>query len=166
MGPGVAQWLRHLLLVGRSRDLVDTDRTMCPGVNSASKKWVAEIPLGVKAAGTWGWGPTTLVVPNVKKSGALTYPDTLGPSRRPVVGETFPLPIAFMPGSSVGIATAYGLDVSGIESRWGRDFPHLSRPALRPTQPPVQWVPSLYRGYSAAGAWRWPLSHFECWGQK
>jgi len=28
-------------------------------------------------------------VPNVKKSGALTYPDPLGPSRRPVVGETF-----------------------------------------------------------------------------
>ena len=41
------------------------------------------------------------------------------------------------PGSSVGIATAYGLDGPGIESRWGRDFPHLSRPALRPTQPPV-----------------------------
>ena len=34
------------------------------------------------------------------------------------------------PGSSVGIATACGLDGSGIESRWGRDFPHLSRPAL------------------------------------
>jgi len=42
------------------------------------------------------------------------------------------------PGSVVGIATAYGLDGPGIESRWGRDFPHLSRPALRPTQPPVQ----------------------------
>ena len=28
-------------------------------------------------------------MPNVKKSGALTYPDSLGPSRRPVVGETF-----------------------------------------------------------------------------
>ena len=27
-------------------------------------------------------------MPNVKKSGALTYPDPLGPSRRPVVGET------------------------------------------------------------------------------
>jgi hypothetical protein len=39
--------------------------------------------------------------------------------------------------SSVGIATGYGLDGPGIESRWGRDFPHLSRPALVPTQPPV-----------------------------
>jgi hypothetical protein len=49
-------------------------------------------------------------------------------------------------GSVVGIATAYGLDGPRIESRWRRDFPHLSRPALRPTQPPVQWVPGLSRG--------------------
>jgi hypothetical protein len=44
------------------------------------------------------------------------------------------------------IATDYGLDGPGIESRWGRDFPHLSRPALGHTQPPVQWVPVLSRG--------------------
>ena len=31
--------------------------------------------------------------------------------------------------SSVGIAASYGLDWPGIESRWGRNFPHPSRPA-------------------------------------
>jgi hypothetical protein len=55
-------------------------------------------------------------------------------------------------GSSVSIATDYGLDGPGIESRWGRNFSHMSRLALGPTQPPVQWVPGLSRG-KAAGAW-------------
>jgi hypothetical protein len=41
---------------------------------------------------------------------------------------------------AVGIATRFGLEGPGIESRWGRDFPHLSRPAPRPTQ-------LLYNGY-------------------
>ena len=49
------------------------------------------------------------------------------------------------PGISVGIGTGYGLDGPGIESRWGRDFPHLSRLVLRPSQPPVQCVPGLSR---------------------
>jgi hypothetical protein len=40
----------------------------------------------------------------------------------------------------------YGLDGPRIESRWGRNFSHLSRTALGPTQPPVQSVPGLYRG--------------------
>jgi hypothetical protein len=48
--------------------------------------------------------------------------------------------------SSVGIATRYGLEGPGIESHWRRDIPHLSRPALGPTQPPVQWVLGLSRG--------------------
>ena len=48
--------------------------------------------------------------------------------------------------SSVGIATRYGLDGPGIEPRCGRDFPHTSRPALGPNQPPVQWVPVISWG--------------------
>jgi hypothetical protein len=50
------------------------------------------------------------------------------------------------PGSSVSIATGYGLDGPGIEFQWGRDFPHLSRPAMELTHPTVQWVPGLFRG--------------------
>jgi hypothetical protein len=53
-------------------------------------------------------------------------------------------------GSVDGIATGYGLDGPGIESRWGRDFPRLPRPALWPTQPPVQWV----SGFSPGGTER------------
>jgi hypothetical protein len=49
-------------------------------------------------------------------------------------------------GSVVGIATAYGLDGPWIESRWKRDFPHLSKPVLGTTQPPVQWIPGLFWG--------------------
>jgi hypothetical protein len=44
------------------------------------------------------------------------------------------------PGSSVSIATGYGLDGTGIDSRWGRDF--FTRP-VRPWGPPRL----LYNGY-------------------
>jgi hypothetical protein len=53
--------------------------------------------------------------------------------------------------SSVGIATPYGLDGPGIESRWGRDFPHSSRPALGPTQPPIQWYRVSFPGVKRPG---------------
>jgi hypothetical protein len=33
-----------------------------------------------------------------------------------------------------------------MESRWGRDFSHLYRLDMGPTQPPVQWPPGLSRG--------------------
>jgi hypothetical protein len=48
----------------------------------------------------------------------------------------------------VSIATHYGLDGLRIESQWGRDFPRPSRPAPRPTHPPVQWLPDLSWAYS------------------
>jgi len=51
----------------------------------------------------------------------------------------------FVMGRVVGIATGYGL-VRGSNPRGGRDFPHLSKPALGPTQPPVQGISRLSRG--------------------
>jgi len=49
------------------------------------------------------------------------------------------------PGSSVGIGTDYGLDGPG-SNPCGDEIFRPSRPVLGPTQPPVQWVPGLYRG--------------------
>jgi hypothetical protein len=48
--------------------------------------------------------------------------------------------------SLVGIATRYGLEDPGIDSRWGRDFPQPFRPALGPAQPPTQSAPGLFPG--------------------
>ena len=53
--------------------------------------------------------------------------------------------------SSVGLESRDRLDGSGMESRWGRDYLHLSRLALESTQLPVQWVPGLYQGVNRAG---------------
>jgi hypothetical protein len=74
---------------------------------------------------------------NMKVSGVQAY-DISGFNDRP---KEFPSKTFTknnkIKNSSVSIVTAYGRDGPEIESRWRRDFPHLSRPALRPTQPPV-----------------------------
>ena len=50
------------------------------------------------------------------------------------------------PGSSVSIATGYRLDGRGDRIPVRARFSATVRPALRPTKPPVQWVPGLSRG--------------------
>ena len=57
--------------------------------------------------------------------------------------------------SSVRTSTRYGQNGTGIESRWGRDFPH--RPD-RPSGPPSLLYNEyrVFPGGKAAGAWRWP----------
>ena len=56
--------------------------------------------------------------------------------------------------SSDGTATVYRVGGPGIESRWGRGFPHPSRKVLSPTRPPIQWILAVFPEGKATGAWR------------
>ena len=88
------------------------------------------------------------------------------PKRRTLAGILGYYILKRGPDSVVGIATGYGLDGSRIECRWGRDFPHMSRLALGPTQPPVQWVPGLLRGKERPGHDADPSPLLVPWSRK
>jgi len=53
--------------------------------------------------------------------------------------------VEYGPGSSVGIATDYGLDSPG-SNPGGDEIFCPPRPALGPKQPPTKWVPGLSQG--------------------
>ena len=53
--------------------------------------------------------------------------------------------------SAVGIATRYRLEGPGIESRWGRHFPHPFWAALEPGQPPVNGYCVPFQGVKRPG---------------
>ena len=60
------------------------------------------------------------------------------------------------PGSVVGIATGYGLDGPGIETRWGARFsaPIQNGPGAHPAS--CTTGTGSFSGVEAAEAWGWP----------
>jgi hypothetical protein len=100
-----------------------------------------------KVAGAWCGSPTPSCMEVKERVELNLYPPFWVFMASLRVNFTFTYKWNFGgPGSSVGIATDYGLDGLGIESRWGRELSHTSRLALGPNQPPVQWIPGLSQG--------------------
>jgi hypothetical protein len=59
------------------------------------------------------------------------------------------------PGQLSGISLGYGLEDRGFQSLQGFGiflFDAMSRPALGPSQSPIQWVPGFFPGDKVAGA--------------
>ena len=89
------------------------------------------------------WHPTSGLPENFNKNNYLIFFDT---------GRD----------SSVVIATPYGPDGPGIESRWGAKFSAPVQTNLRTTQPPIQWVLGLSQGLDSLCLLGFPVSTSEC----
>jgi hypothetical protein len=55
--------------------------------------------------------------------------------------------------STVTIATRYRLDGSSVETRWVRNYLHLSKPSPFPTKPPYTGYQDFFPGDKAEGVW-------------
>jgi hypothetical protein len=128
-GPGQINRYSDSLRAGRSGDRIPVGSRFSAPVHTGPGPHPASFTMGTGS------------FPGVKRPGRdIDHP----PLPSAVVKEGVQLYLS--PGSSVDKATGYVLDGLEIKSRWVRDFPHVSRPALGPTQPAVQWVPCLSRG--------------------
>jgi hypothetical protein len=105
-----------------------------------SAQWVPGFFPGDKAVGAWRWPPTPSIA-EVKERVEIYIYSPSGLSWLVLRWTLF-----LSRDSSVGIATRYGLDGPGIESRWGRVSLHPSRPTQGLIQPPIQWAQDLSRG--------------------
>jgi len=61
-------------------------------------------------------------------------------------------------GVVVNRVTHYGLDGPGIEPQRGQGIvsSHLFKPAMHPTQPPLQQILGLFARDIVCEAWHWP----------
>ena len=124
-------------------------------------EWAPAVRNGPRRSGMGPGGPESgpAVRKVARRSGKWTGGPEGGPGPKYFVFLSFSVVSLFVDlqikpvrrGSSVGIATCYGLDGPGIESGWERDFPHQSRPALGSPKPPIQWVPLLTPGVKRLG---------------
>jgi hypothetical protein len=120
----------------------------------------ARIPVGAEnisvlqniQTGSGPTGPPVQWIPGFFSGGQVAaywcWPFTYSADVKNMWSYTSFLPICVhgMDRNNFTFIVSTSLNRPGIESRWGRDFPHLSRPALRSILPPLQWVPSLSRG--------------------
>jgi len=89
-GPGIDSRWCHWIFQWH----IPSGRTMALGLTQPIVKMsTRNISWGVNAAGTWGWQPYHLQVPNVMKSGSLNLLEPSGPHRT-CYGTTF-LPCVF-----------------------------------------------------------------------